>query len=203
MPKTIYPANNAEFLIWLINFISVAIANKTVLELSEAQTDDLTAKKLLFSTQLNEQQAKKEASVAATTLVGTSRKDLNTLVGALNIIFKLNKSIPLELLEELGLDSGSNLVSSNTLFAPVDLVVTGTSDGTNSVKFAGNGNKDRTNYVIEAKIGAALTYAFVAVTTKKRFLHKNQTPGVRVFYRVKAVNGDLESGYSNEAVIYN
>jgi hypothetical protein len=58
-------------------------------------------------------------------------------------------------------------------------------------------------YIIEAKIGNSAEYMFVKALTKARFEHKNQTPGVRAFYRVKAIRGDLESAYSNEAVVYN
>jgi hypothetical protein len=203
MSKTIYPANNAEFLIWLVNFITVAAANKVVLGLTDGQVTVLENLRAEFSTQLNEQQAKREAAIAATTLVNGSRKLLNSEIGSLNAIFKANKSVAPELLEEMGLNAGGDSVVSSVPVAPVDLVVSGSSDGTNKLKFGNGGNRPRTIYVIEAQIGDSPNYVFVAVTSKTRFDHKNQKPGVRVFYRVKAVNGDLESAYSNIAVIYN
>lgn len=203
MAKTIYPANNAEFLIWLINFITVATANKAALDLSDPQIEALETLQLQFGTQLNEQQAKKEAATASTTLVKSSRKNLNSEISFLNAIFKANKNISANLIESLGLNANGDSVSSSVPVAPVDLVATGLSNGTNRLKFGNGGNRARTNYIIEAKIGAATEYSFVAVTSKTRFEHKNQTPGVRVFYRVKAVHGDFESAYSNEAVIYN
>lgn len=203
MANTFYPSNNAEFLIWLINFIAVAIANKEDLGLSEAQIDALAALRDSFSTQLNDQQAKKEASVAATTLVNGTRKSANSEVGALNAVFKASKTIPPELLEKLGLNANGDSLVSSVPVQPVDLVVSGSSNGTNSLKWASGGNKPRVNYIVEAKIGDAANYSFVAVSTKTRYEHKNQTPGARAFYRVKAVSGDQESAYSNEAVIYN
>lgn len=203
MAKTFYPANNAEFVIWLLNFITVATANKAALGLTEAQLDALNDLKTTFSSQLNDQQAKKEASVAATTLVGDSRKFLNSELGSLNAVFKANKNITAALLEELGLNANGDSLVSSVPVSPVDLVVTGSSNGTNALKWASGGNKSRINYIVEGKIGDAAGYAFVTVSTKTRFDHKNQTPGVRAFYRVKAVSGDLESSYSNEAVIYN
>lgn len=203
MAKTYYPNNNAEFLIWLANFIAVATVKKDVLGLSDDQIAELSALRTRFDTQLNDQQAKKEAAVAATTLVGDTRKNLNEEIGSMNAVFKANKNIPADVIEALGLSATGDSGSSHAPVAPVDLVVTGSSNGTNTLKFGASGNKNRTNYIIEAKIGDAADYTFVAVTTKTRFEHKNQAPGVRVFYRVKAVRGDLESAYSNEAVIYN
>ena len=203
MASSYYPANNAEFLIWLINFIAVATANKAALGLSNEQISALSTLQTDFGAQLNDQQAKKEAATAATTLVKGSRKFLNSEIGSLNAIFKANKNVAADLIESLGLNANGDSAVSSVPVAPVDLVVTGLSNGTNTLKFGGGGNNRRTNYIIEAKIGDSANYVFVAVTTKTRYEHKNQTPGVRVFYRVKAVRGDLESAYSNEAVIYN
>lgn len=203
MAKTFYPANNAEFLIWLANFVAVATANKAALGLTGEQLTRLAEWRAQFDQQLNDQQAKKEAAGASTTLVNTSRKYLNEEIGSLNGLFKANKSIPPDLIEAMGLHAAGEAVSSHALVAPTDLVVSGSSNGINSLKFSSGGNKDRTTYIVEAKTGDDDVYKFVAVTTKTRFDHRNQTPGVRAFYRVKAVRGDAESAYSNEAVIYN
>ena len=203
MAKTFYPANNAEFLIWLDNFVTVADSKQAELGLSAAQVTALQTLRTDFGNQLNDQAAKKEASTAATTLVNGTRKTANSEVGALNAVFKASKTISADLIEQLGLNANSDSLVSSVPVAPEDLVVSGFSNGTNSLKWASGGNKPRTNYIVEAKIGDAADYAFVAVSTKLRYEHKNQTPGVRVFYRVKAVSGDLESAYSNVAVIYN
>lgn len=203
MASSYYPANNAEFLIWLINFIAVATANRVALGLSNEQITALDTLQTEFSDQLNDQQAKKEAATASTTLVNGTRKFINSELGSLNAIFKANKNVAADLIESLGLNANGDSAVSSVPLPPVDLVVTGLSNGTNTLKFGNGGNNSRTTYIIEAKIGDAANYGFVAVSTKTRYEHKNQTPGVRVFYRVKAVRGDLESAYSNEAVIYN
>ena len=125
------------------------------------------------------------------------------LIGSVNIIVKSDKTIPDSLIESLGLDADDDSLTSIVPVQPADLVVEGRSNGINYLKWASGGNKPRTIYIVEAKIGDATSYVFAKSTTKTRFEHKNQTPGVRVFYRVKAVHGDLESASSNEAVVYN
>ena len=86
--------------------------------------------------------------------------------------------------------------------APSDLVATGTSDGTNHLKWKRNGNRQGTIFIIEGKIGAATTWSIVAAVTNSAYRHTNQTPGVKAEYRIKAKRGDLESGPSNTAVVY-
>lgn len=113
------------------------------------------------------------------------------------------KAIPDALIELLGLDPDSTNLTPIVPVAPTDLVVEGRSNGINYLRWKSGGNKPRTTYIIEAKIGAATEYVFIKATTKVRFEHKNQTPGIKALYRAKAVNADLESPFSNEGVIYN
>ena len=107
------------------------------------------------------------------------------------------------MIEELGFDPDDDTPTTIVAIAPSDLVVEGRSNGSNYIKFKRNGNKPVVNFILEMKIGDETQYKFVKVLSKTRFEHKNQTPGVRAFYRVKAVHGDSESTYSNEAVVYN
>jgi hypothetical protein len=203
MAKLIYPLNNADFLVWLINFINIATGNKAALGLSDAELLDLTNMQAALETLVNENQAKHEAAQAATVALKGKRLEVNQLVGYYNKIFKANPAIAASLVESLGLNANDGSLTSTVPVEPTDLVVEGRSNGINYLKFNRNGNKSTVNFIVEAKVGDAAAYSFVTVTRKQRLEHKNQTPGVRVFYRVKAVHGDLESAYSNEAVIYN
>jgi hypothetical protein len=82
------------------------------------------------------------------------------------------------------------------------LVATGTSDGTNSLKWNRSGNRQGTTFIIEAKIGDSNVWTMIDAVTNSTYKHKNQTPGVKVQYRVRAKRGDFESGYTNVAVVY-
>lgn len=195
--------NPAELSVFMTNLNAMAEAKKAELGISNALLLDLTEGKTDLDVGIDERQATKEAASAAVTGLKQKYKKALAAIAALNQTLKGNKDAPAELIEMLGLDVDDNSLTPIIPVAPADLVVTGTSNGINLLKWKSGGNKQRTTYIVEAKIGAATEYIFIKATSKTRFEHKNQTPGVKVLYRVKAVHGDLESSYSNEAVVYN
>jgi len=203
MAQSFYPDNAGEFIAWLENFIQVAQANMAELGLVADDITELENLRSDLTEKLNAKVAKREASVAATTDFNLTHKSAKEKVGGFNQFFKSKKNVTSVLLEALGLNANDANLTPIVPVAPSDLVVEGRSNGINYLKFNRNGNKSTVNFVIESKTGDETAYKFVTVTKKTRFQHKNQTPGVRVFYRVKAVNGDFETEFSNEAVVYN
>lgn len=202
MSKSFYPANDAEFALWLANFISKSDINKDSLEVSEDEIHSLTSELQGFNADLALKQQKQEESVAQTAKVANSRKSLNEKISNLNAKFKANKAITSDIIESLGLNSKDNNLSSANVTTPSDLVVTGTSDGINHLKWNRGNNRQGTNFIIEAKLGNAETWSIVDVVTNSKFEHINQTPGMKAQYRVKAKRGEITSGYSNVAVVY-
>lgn len=203
MAKKYYNMTPIELSVFMTNLNAMAEAKKAELGISNALLSDLTEGKSDLDVGIDERQATKEAASAAVTALKQKYKRALAAIAALNKTLKGNKDAPAELIEMLGLDVENGNLTAIIPVAPADLVVTGSSNGVNSLKWKSGGNKPRTTYIVEAKIGAAVDYVFVKATSKTRFEHKNQTPGVKVLYRVKAVHGDLESGFSNEAVVYN
>ncbi len=195
--------NPAELSFFLGNFITVADANKAELNITSATITSLIDVKTLLDTKIANRQTKQEEAVAATSEMNQTAKNAVDLVSLVNNSVKSDKAIPESLIELLGLDPDDNNFTPIVPLAPTDLVVEGRSNGINYLRWNNGGNKPRITYIVEAKIGEALVYSFVKATTKTRFEHKNQMPGVRAFYRVRAVHGDLESPNSNEAVVYN
>lgn len=202
MAKTFYPANDAEFAIWLANFNNKTVANKTALGITAEQLSALETGLSEFNNDLALKQQKQEESVAQTAKVRDSRKVLNKLVGKLNSSFKTKDDISSSLLEELGLNSKESSLSGLAVAAPFDLVVTGTSDGVNHLKWNRGNNKQGTMFIIEAKIGDALTFSIVDAVTTSIYEHTNQTPGIKIQYRIKAKRGEATSGYTNPAIVY-
>lgn len=202
MAKKIYPANDAEFAVWLANLLNKAKINKTILRLTNEQLDALETKLDSFNANLALKQQKKEESTAQTTIVGNERKDLNKEVGLLNNGFKGIDGLPPNILEELGLSVNEASFGTSQPSAPLDLVVMGTSDGINSLKWNRNGNRQGTTFLIEARLGDSENWTIIDAVTGSTYKHKNQKPGVKAQYRVKAKRGELESGYTNTAVVY-
>lgn len=202
MTKKIYPSNDAEFAVWLANLINKGSLYKTELNLNGSQMADLQNKLESFNTNLALKQQKREESVAQTSLVKVERDDLNKEIGLLNNAFKAIKGLPVNILEELGLSVNASYFGTTAPSAPLDLVVTGTSDGTNSLKWKRNGNRQGTTFIIEAKIGSSDNWVMIDAVTGASYKHKNQTPGVKIQYRIKAKRGEFESGCTNTAVVY-
>jgi len=202
MAKKIYPSNDAEFAVWLANLINKATINRVILKLTEEQLEALEAKLTAFNANLALKQQKKEESVAQTALVKNLRNDLNKDIGFLNTGIKGIDGLASNIIEELGLNANEERNNGSTPSAPADLVATGTSDGTNSLKWNRSGNRQGTTFIIEAKIGDSDSWVMIDAVTGSTYKHKNQTPGVKIQYRVRAKRGEIVSGVSNTAVVY-
>jgi len=202
MAKRLYPSNDADFAVWAANLIKKATDNKAALDLSDARLAALEGKITNFDENLALKRRKKDESKAQTTLVKGLRSDLNGEMSLLNSEFKAIDDLPPDILEEMGLTPNKKRSASVAPFEPSELIVSGTSDGVNSLKWNRNGNRPGTMFIIEARIGEADDWAMIDVVTGSTYKHRNQKPGVTAQYRVKAKRGELESGSSNMAVVY-
>lgn len=203
MSKKYYQLKPAELLVFLNNFNGITVEKQSELGISAAQLDELQHFKTMLENKVNDRQATREAAAAAKIELKDVVRNVTERIGSLNKGFKSNKTIPDSLIELLGLEANDNSLTTITPVAPTDLVVEGRSNGINYLRWKGGGNRSRTTYILEVKTAGSAEYKFVKALTKMRFEHKDQPPGVRAFYRVKAIHSDLESSYSNEAVVYN
>lgn len=202
MANTFYPVNDAEFAVWLANLVNKAAFYSHELNLTNEQIGSLQNKLAAFNSNIAVKQQKKEESIAQTALVMLERKDLNKEIGLLNNGFKAIGNLAPNILEEIGLNINDHNFTTSPPSAPTDLVVTGTSDGTNHLKWKRNASRNRVTYIIEAKIGISPDWVMVDAVTSSRYEHRNQTPGVKAQYRVRAKRAEFESGCSNTAVVY-
>ena len=85
---------------------------------------------------------------------------------------------------------------------PTSLLASPDSSGVNSLAWNRNGNKPATTFVIEAMLGASTTFEQIGTTTKTRFDHTGQTPGVKATYRVTAERADISSLPSQSVTVY-
>lgn len=89
-----------------------------------------------------------------------------------------------------------------TPLAPSELLATPSADGINRLTWKRGDDVDSTLYDIEAQTGNSPDFALVYTTGARRFDHKNQTPGVKITYRVSARRRGISSGFSNLAQVY-
>lgn len=193
--------SNSEFKVLLDEFITKTDGKEADYGLTKALVEQIIAANATFGADINAQALKKAEAKAATTKVNGSRENLDELYAKAKRTAK-DSGVSADKLAEINFeanDTGKSAISPQT---PLDLLVEGFSSGKNALKWNRNGNKSGTIFIIEAKTGDESKYSIAGTTTKSTFDHKDQKPGVRMIYRVRAQRGDDFSEYSNEAVVY-
>lgn len=201
--KSIQAMNDVEFSTWLQNYIDVATANKVELGLTDADIQALVALKMTIDKGIKDAIALQRASKAATEQRVVNRHNGIEQIRMTNLRVASTPTAPTELKQQLGITTRKGPSAPTTPTAPKDLVVRGFDDGQNKLTWNGNGNRPNTTYVIEAMVADATEYTIIGLTTKRRFIHLNQKPGVRVAYRVRAQRSDRISSASNIGIVYN
>lgn len=201
MDKPYYQLSNPEFVPWLKNFIEVVTANQANLPITPAQITSLQNILTAHETKLNAQTAAEEAAQSATRDLNDSRKLSNSEVSFFNTIFKADKTIPRELLVEMGLQVSDGATSPPPA-EPTDLTVKPNASGFNELKWKRNGNKPNTIFIIEAQADGAGDWVQVGAVTETTFVHENQIPGKQIAYRVKATRDKRESAWTTTVVAY-
>ena len=198
--KPFYKLSNPEFSPWLTNFIQIVVANKDVLPITTVQITSLQNRLTEHDSKLNAQTAAEEASKAATTDLNSSRLVSNDEIGYFSTIFKADKTIPRELIVQMGLPVSEGKTSPPPE-VPLDLTVKPNASGVNALKWKRNGNKQNTIFIVEAQ-EEGKDWVVIGGVTETTFEHKGVKPGVQIAYRVKATRDKRESEYSTSAVAY-
>lgn len=199
--KPFYELNNAEFLPWLTNLIQIISANQATLPITAAKLAALEARRESHATKLDAQVAAEAVSQSATRDINDDRKLSNADVSFINTIFKADKSIPRELLVEMGfkVSEGKTSTPPND---PLSLLVMPNVAGYTDLKWDKNGNKSGTIYDIEAQYFGNPEWQHVESVSATKYRHLNQQVGKQVVYRVRARRAGQASGYSSPAVAY-
>lgn len=201
MDKPFYELSNAEFLPWLINLINIINENRADLPITAAQITALEARRDSHEIKLNAQVAADEAAKAATRDINDDRVLTNSEVSFINTILKANKSIPRELLIQMGfrVSEGRTSPPPNE---PTNLIVMPNAAGYTDLKWSRNGNKQTTLYDIEAQYEGSANWVHVETVQTLKYRHTDQTVGKQVVYRVRARRAGQESGFSSAGVAY-
>lgn len=193
--------NNGDFYSFLDRIFAKGSGNEADFGLTPEIINQIKAIRDGLLVGMNDQAAKKAEAKASTSALNQKRKNGDNLVADIKLAMRAAK-VPEDKFIEMGFDADDATPTPSLLLMPSDLSVKGFSNGVNALKYNRNGNKHGTIFIIEARTGDATEYSIVGTTTKTTFEHKNQKPGVKVVYRVRAQRGDEISDPSNEAVVY-
>lgn len=87
-------------------------------------------------------------------------------------------------------------------YSPTKLIATGTSNGVNQIRFAGNNRNGSVSYEIWRRQGDEGDWG-ILISTRKQFAKDSPvTPGQYYEYKVRAVASTNVSDFSNTAVVY-
>ena len=201
MPNTYLPTKEAELVVWLGNFITVANANLATLGLVATDVDPIKALQPVYSTNLNDVETKKAALAAA---VGTKDATRDSILQKVRILvnkIQANPAITVAMKAQLGISTHEGGTNLQHPVPPSNLVANMQSDGSFYLTWNRNGNAPRIQFVIESIVGTGTEWVLLDVVTRTNYTHQGISPGVQVKYRIKARKGTETSGSSNVAIV--
>ena len=187
------PRSVQAFIAWLENLLAVAAGLLTELAWEQAGLDVLLGKlaelKALYATSVTAKAKAKSATQDRQDYMKILMKEMRHLIAGIQINDKITDGQR----ESLGVKVRDTIPSHETPYIPDELEIEGLSNNANKVRFSSNKNKRGTLYIIEARYGTEGDFVQVASVLATKYLHKNQTPGAPVYYRVSAQRGQLVS----------
>lgn len=202
MAESFYKLSNAAFAIWIQNMLETVENNIAVSKIDPDLLIEANNIRTALNLNLSEKQSLEDNLAGKIQEIKFKRNFLNKTAAKIQASLKNDFDVSNSFIEQAGFNVSDGVKSVIVPLRPSDLVVTGTSDGINLLKWSRNGNKPGTLYIIEAKTGDDGEWIMIDVVKTLKFEHKNQIPGVKMQYRVKSKRNDTTSTASNVAVVY-
>jgi len=200
--EAIPPAKETELPIWSATFVANLTTYKVTLGIADA---DITAVTTLLTTYNTALGSLNNAKKAQNTATQTKKAAQKALVAAERALIRRVQAAPgatTAIRAALGINKRTGQRTKTPPTQPLDLIAVAFADGTNLLKWNRKGNKATTTFQIEALYEGGKVWTTVGTTTKTKFEHLKQTPGVAVYYRVTATRADMESVPSATASVY-
>jgi len=169
---------------------------------SQGVFDDLDAKVTGLVDKMTASEVAQDAAQAATAAKEMAMKAMLTALRITAQIIQNYPEITPDLLEAAGLPVHDTIPTPVVLYTPEALTAVANDKGESHLDWKAGENKPRTMYAVEGKISPATEFSLIDVVTKTGYIHKEQTPGVRVSYRVRAKKDEEVSSASNVATVY-
>jgi len=196
------PTTDSEFQTWAANFTSVVQANLTALGLSATEIGALDNVVDEFATRLSSTNTSRIALEAAVQAKKTARVQAERDIRGLVQRIQANPNVSDTLKASLGVTVRENTRSSTPPVMPIGVMAQPFATGMNVLTWDRSANKSGTQFVIECKAPSAGAWTFIGVTTKTKYSHAGQTPGVALLYRIIAQRGDQTSAPSEAVMVY-
>jgi len=184
---------------WYGNFVTTALANSALLNLTPPQIAALQAQLTALNTAFAAQQTAHDAAKAATLAKDLKVTETINLVRGYANQWQAMPTVPDTLIAALGLVVRDTQPSPRPVYVPSELVVVPNTTGTNELRWKRNGNKNGIKFDIEVSYDVPGAWTAVTSVTAAKYKHTGQTPGQTAYYRVRARNGSNVSDWSVSA----
>lgn len=198
-----FPTIDEEALPWIEHFISVANANQPESGLSVAQIDDLNDLHLAYSIAVGTKLAAMTAAKQSVTARNAAKAAAIAKLRELAQVVRNNPAVPLALKEDLWLKAPDAPAAPVMPSKPENFASVGNANGWNDLSWERGENPRGMDYVIEVRPwGTTDPWQYVGFTSKTKFRHEGQTPGVALTYRVYAQRNGVKGTVSNTSNVY-
>ena len=130
------------------------------------------------------------------------RKDMDARVRALVQRIQVQPGIEEAVKAQAGITLRDHIQSTASPVAPEQLVVEAQANGVNKLKWHRAGNPRDTEFLIEARLGAATEFTLIDVVRASYYQHEGVKPGEPILYHVRARHSGKVSEPSNQAGAY-
>lgn len=168
-------------------------ANAALYGVADADMVALEAKATAFASELTNVEAAKNAQTAAVARKDAARTTLEHDYRAMVQRIHVNPAVTDAHKAAAGIPMRDTIRTFAMPPAPLDLVVSAQSNGTNYLAWNRNGAPERTDFAIEARTAPSEAWIMVGSVSATQFQHTGQKPGVAVTYRVSARRGKYQS----------
>lgn len=202
MPDGYLPKNEAKLEGWLENFSNVVSTHVQELGLTSAQVIEIGENYTLVSSSLADVETSKQATRGKVTAKDNNIKRVVARTRSIVRQIQGKADVPEELKRQLGITVRDTPATKTPPDIPTGVKVTTNSNGKNTVTWERGGNMPTTTFLIEATVDDTTPFVVVGTVTSTKFVHSNQTPGARIYYRVRAARHGVLSGASASVVAY-
>ena len=193
------PSPDLDYKGWITRFAELCEINEKELGLTPEQILAIQEQSAKFKSLCDLTSEKKNQLKGIVAAKDKARRTSTETARAIAKQIKANPAVGPGILGILGIVQPR---TSGPLVMVKKLVVTGTSNGVNSLTWNRNGNAQGTVFLIESKLEGDSDWNFVAAVTKTSFQDTDQIPGQTKYYRVKASRSGKTSSPCSPAVIY-